>query len=130
MLIDTSAIYSALDANSPDHALARQTFEGLQPDDLVTHNYVVLETVALVQHRLGTAATRTLADAVLPSIAVLYVDEGVHAAAMAALLARAGKRTSLVDLVSFEIMRRHGIRTAFAFDDDFRRAGFALVPSP
>lgn len=103
-------------------------FEVLQPDDLVTHNYVVLETVALVQRRLGMTAARTLADALLPSIVVLFVDEGVHSAAMAAFLARASKRTSLVDFVSFEIMRRHGIRTAFAFDDDFRRAGFALVP--
>jgi len=29
---------------------------------------------------------------------------------------------------SFEIMRRRGIGTAFAFDDDFARQGFELVP--
>lgn len=33
---------------------------------------------------------------------------------------------SLVDFVSFEVMRERGITTAFAFDDDFRRQGFEL----
>jgi predicted nucleic acid-binding protein len=35
---------------------------------------------------------------------------------------------TLVDLVSFEVMRRLQIETAFAFDRDFARQGFALVP--
>jgi predicted nucleic acid-binding protein len=35
---------------------------------------------------------------------------------------------TLVDLVSFEVMRRLQIETAFAFDRDFARHGFALVP--
>jgi predicted nucleic acid-binding protein len=38
------------------------------------------------------------------------------------------RRTSLVDWVSFEVMRRRGIETAFAFDRDFATAGFAVVP--
>jgi predicted nucleic acid-binding protein len=38
------------------------------------------------------------------------------------------RQVSLVDLVSFEVMRREGIDTAFAFDRDFERAGFQVVP--
>jgi predicted nucleic acid-binding protein len=35
---------------------------------------------------------------------------------------------SLVDRVSFELMRREGIERALAFDDDFTEAGFETVP--
>jgi predicted nucleic acid-binding protein len=35
---------------------------------------------------------------------------------------------SFVDRVSFELMRRDRIETAFAFDRDFAREGFRRVP--
>jgi predicted nucleic acid-binding protein len=41
----------------------------------------------------------------------------------------AGQRDlSLVDFVSFELMRREGIRTAFTFDRHFAEQGFECVP--
>jgi predicted nucleic acid-binding protein len=54
----------------------------------------------------------------------VWVDEAAHAAGVAALLAALPTRISLVDFVSFEVMRERGISRAFAFDDDFRKAGF------
>jgi predicted nucleic acid-binding protein len=44
------------------------------------------------------------------------------------MLAAVRRDVSLVDWVSFEVMRRSGIGTAFAFDRDFRRHGFATIP--
>jgi predicted nucleic acid-binding protein len=44
------------------------------------------------------------------------------------MLAAARRKVSLVDWVSFEVMRRTGIDVAFAFDDDFRAQGFRTVP--
>jgi predicted nucleic acid-binding protein len=42
----------------------------------------------------------------------------------------AGRRTlSLVDCVSFEVMRRTGIRKAFAFDRHFQDYGYEIYPS-
>jgi len=35
---------------------------------------------------------------------------------------------SLVDLVSFQVMREQDIARAFAFDRDFRTAGFSTIP--
>jgi predicted nucleic acid-binding protein len=35
---------------------------------------------------------------------------------------------SLVDCASFEVMRLHGIRKAFAFDKHFREQGYELIP--
>lgn len=56
------------------------------------------------------------------------MDSTTHDAAVAALLAALPTRTSLVDYVSFQVMRDRGIRRAFAFDRDFGAAGFETVP--
>ena len=57
-----------------------------------------------------------------------WVDQPTHEAGVAAVLAAGRRKLSLVDCVSFEIMRRGGIRRAFSFDPHFREAGFELVP--
>lgn len=98
-------------------------------ETLVTHNYVVVESAALVQRRLGPSALRPLLDDLVPLLDVVWVDPDVHRVAVAALLAAQERRdVSLVDRVSFELMRRRRIDTAFAFDRHFEREGYALVP--
>lgn len=59
---------------------------------------------------------------------IVWVDEELHRAATAAFLAAIRRGTSFVDWVSFELMRRRGIETAFAFDRDFAAEGFRLIP--
>jgi predicted nucleic acid-binding protein len=129
VLVDTSALCAILDRDDAEHQRASATFDQLVDDvALVTHNYVTLETVAIVHRRLGSAAVRLLVDDILPALRTTWVDEGVHAAATAAMLAAEESRISLVDRVSFEVMRRRGIVEAFAFDEDFSKQGFRIVP--
>jgi uncharacterized protein len=45
------------------------------------------------------------------------------------VLAAARRNLSLVDCVSFELMRRLGIRRVFCFDPHFAEQGFELVGS-
>lgn len=56
------------------------------------------------------------------------MDEDVHSAATSAFMAARRSSVSLVDRVSFELMRRERIDTAFAFDRDFGREGFSRLP--
>jgi predicted nucleic acid-binding protein len=58
------------------------------------------------------------------------VTPDIHGAAAAALLAARRRSLSLVDCASFEIMRRTGIRTAFAFDRHLSEYGYDLLTSP
>jgi len=129
--VDTSALYALLDADDDNHAAAASWFGGpgaSATEVLVTHSYVVVESAALVHHRLGAPAVRDLFDALLPTLAVMFVDATLHARASAAYLAGLGRRVSFVDRVSFQLVRDTALDRAFAFDRDFAREGFIVVP--
>ena len=127
--VDTSALYALLDEDDRNHRDAAAWLATADPGDvLVTHTYVVVETAALVQRRLGAAAVRTLFDAFIPAMSITYVDEVLHGRAVAAFLAGLRRHVSFVDWVSFQLMRDAGLDRAFAFDADFAREGFAIVP--
>ena len=55
-------------------------------------------------------------------------SEEQHRAGMEAVLAAARKRLSLVDCMSFQVMRRRGLSTAFCFDSHFQEQGFVMSP--
>ena len=129
VFVDTSALYALLDRDDAQHAAARAVFPALlETEELVTHSYVLVETVALTQRRLGPDAVRALTQELLPAMTTVWVDEAAHAAGLAALLAALPAEVSLVDHVSFHVMRTLGITRAFAFDGDFDVAGFSTLP--
>jgi predicted nucleic acid-binding protein len=130
VFVDTSALIGLLDASEAKHAACARVWEQCLRQDtrLVTSSYVMVETYALAQRRLGLDAVRTLTADFLPLITVDWVDEFVHGAALASLLTANRRDLSLVDCVSFEIMRRRDITRALALDSDFRQQGFTLLP--
>lgn len=130
VFVDTSALLALLDADDAEHAAVRELFEGLleRRVALVTSNYVVLETAALLQRRIGVAPVRALHERLLPVLDVLWVDERVHDTAYRALSVADRRQISLVDWTSFELMRRHSVRQALTLDADFAAQGFEAVP--
>jgi uncharacterized protein len=125
--VDSSALVALVSASDARHQEAATALPELaRAGEMLTHNYVVVETTAIVEKRLGRAALRDLHERILPAIPITWVDESVHAAALSALLVARGP--SFVDLVSFEVMRRARIDRAFAFDRDFAAQGFEVVP--
>ncbi len=129
VFVDTSAFYALLDASDRHHDEAASIWKSLVETDagLITHNYVLFETAALVQRRLGLRALAVFQDDVLPLVSVHWAEEDLHSTAMAILRASGQKNLSLVDCVSFEVMRIRGLRTAFAFDDDYKIRGFEIL---
>ena len=94
----------------------------------MTTNYIIVESYALVQSRLGMKALRALAEEVLPAISLEWVTSEDHNAAALAVLAANRRNLSFVDCTSFRVMRRLGLRSAFAFDRQFRQQGFQVLP--
>lgn len=131
VFVDTSALLAVLDGADQDHAAAAASLRGLldAEEELFTSNYVMVETFALVQSRLGLGAVRLLQQDVVPLLRIAWLSEETHGAAVTALLTAARRRLSLVDCASFETMRRLGLKRAFAFDRHFAEQGFELVTS-
>ena len=132
VLIDTSGLYAVLDVTNRQHHAAAEEWNRMLDDTalvLRTHSYVVLETAALVQARLGMPAVAVLHREVFPALSVRWVDQPLHAQAATSLLAANRRKVSLVDWTSFELMREEHVSEAFAFDDHFAEQGFTLRPA-
>ena len=130
IFVDTSALFAVLDADDQNHMRAGQTWAALLTgeEQLICSNYVLVELFALAQRRLGLEAVRVLQEDVTPVLEIIWVDEDIHRTAINALLTAARRELSLVDCVSFEAMRRLGLKRAFTFDHDFAEAGFECIP--
>ncbi len=130
VFVDTSALYSVFDAADTHHNRADSIWRELLDSDetLVTSNYVLLEAYALMQARLGLDAIRILVREVIPVFHVLWVEERDHMSGVAAVLAAGRRNLSLVDCVSFHLMRRFDLRKCFAFDVHFAEQGFDVLP--
>ena len=127
---DTSALYALLVRTEEGHAEVAAAFsrllQGRRP--LVTSNYVLLETAALLQRRIGLPAVRDLDERIVPLLTVRWITEPLHRRAMDRLIRADRRGLSLVDCTSFEVMEAEAITEAFALDRDFAAAGFRLVP--
>src|SRR5690606_34272619 len=105
-----------LDASEQNHEQARRIWAQLVEQDalLFCTSFVLVETAALVQNRLGLSQLRTFHENVFPFLRVLWVDTGLYNAGMTALLTADRRRLSLVDCVTFAAMRQTGLNSAFA----------------
>lgn len=128
--LDTSALFALFDSDDAAHPAASQAWRGLSDGNtpLHTSNYVLLELSALLQRRLGLDAAEALSAHVVPWVNVLWVDEALHAQAVAGLLAARRRDLSLTDCASFAAMRRLGLRRVFTLDQHFAEQGFELLP--
>jgi predicted nucleic acid-binding protein len=130
IFVDTSALLPLLDADAEGHDGVRVSWSEAVNDDqpLVTSSAVLVECFALVQSRLGLDAVRVLSQDVVPLFEIEWVDSGLYHSAIASLLTASRRNLSLVDCMSFEVMRRRGISRVLALDADFAEQGFELVP--
>jgi predicted nucleic acid-binding protein len=125
VFVDTSALFSLLDADDAGHAIVLPAWNNGIDDcaGFVTSDYAVVETIALAQRKLGLRAVRTLVEEMLPMLDVVWVTEADHSTALNALLAADRRSVSLVDWVSFTVMRRMGIREYLGLDPHFAERG-------
>ncbi|HEY7391869.1 MAG TPA: PIN domain-containing protein [Bryobacteraceae bacterium] len=128
--VDTSAFFAILDEDDQDHSRAQETWRRLLREGhlLLTTNYVLVETSALLQRRLGIAALQTFHEKIVPPLQVDWIGADRHQSSVEAALTAARKNLSVVDCISFETMRREGVQTVFSFDRHFREQGFEVLP--
>lgn len=130
IFVDTSFLYALLDRDDSNHQKAKKAWPDVVKDDniLIASNYILVESFALIQHRLGMEAARAFQEDILPLINIEWIDPVAHRSGVSAMLAAWRKKLSLVDCVSFEVMRSAGIRDILTFDLHFKETGFRCIP--
>jgi len=126
---DTSALFALLVRDDLMHIRAKENFayfarHGVQ---LLTSSFVLVETVALLQRRIGLEPVHDFNAKILPLLEVIWIDAEWYGRAMQRLLAQDRRDLSLVDCVSFEIMEAREIKEAFAFDRHFEENDFKIA---
>ena len=128
IFFDTSAAMALADVEDDHHeeavrAMTRLIAEGRA---LLTHNYVLVESAAVLRRRLGLkSALAFLSDS--RNFTVHWVTPRDHTEAVELLGRRNSRKLSLVDCMSFVVMRKYGATLAFAYDSDFEAEGFETV---
>lgn len=126
---DTSARFALLVRDDFMHVRAKLNFAHFAAHQvrLLTSSFVLVETVALLQRRIGLNAVRDFNGRLMPLLEVIWVDAEWQSKAMQRLLTQNQKGLSLVVCLSFEIMEAREITEAFAFDRHFGKNGFKIA---
>ena len=130
VFVDSSAFLALINSNDQNHEIAKRIWEKLLQENshqLFCSNYVVVETVAILQNRFGLPAVILFQQNILPIFETLLINETTHQAAIAALLNANRRHLSLVDCSSFVLTRHLGLDAVFAFDQHFVEQGFVCL---
>lgn len=125
---DTSGFLALMDKDDAHHQFAVRAWRSYAANRCVlwTTDYVRLECCSLIQCRLGAAALQDFHDNILPVAEIVSIGEDGFERAFAQWRAARRRRLSLVDITSFDCMRRHAIARAFTFDRHFATEGFGI----
>jgi predicted nucleic acid-binding protein len=126
VFIDTSAFFALMDQSDLLHEPAAKVWTYLVENDVpvITSNYIVVETTALLQSRLGFEAARLWKKDIFIISDTLWIDEKIQILAFELWMSLGRRKISLVDCSSFIIMRNNGIDHFFGFDSHFEDQGF------
>jgi predicted nucleic acid-binding protein len=128
---DTSALHGLLSQEDVYHEQLVAAWEALRAENaqLVTSNYVVVESVVLLHHRAGLATVDCFLEKMQPLLEVEWVTREDHDLAVQMLRLLRRRHLSLVDCTSFVVMKRLGINEAFTVDRHFAERGLICRPS-
>jgi uncharacterized protein len=126
---DTSALYALLVRDDFMHVRAKKCFAyfAKHATQLLSSSFVLVETIALLQRRIGLEAVQDFNARVLPLLEVLWVDREWYNRAVQRLFAQHRRELSLVDCISFEIMEARAVTMAFTYDKHFMEFGFTIA---
>ena len=128
VLIDTSAIFAIMSPLDRFHDRATATYANLldQGDTLKVTSYIMVETAALAQRRLGFDALRAFVQSIQGLVDILWIDRVAHEEAWRRMIERGGRRISLVDWTTIVVAERTR-SIIFAFDRDFSAQGLQVL---
>jgi uncharacterized protein len=129
IFIDTSAFIALIESNDEFHLAAANLFkEAVESDEkLFTSNYVLLETIFLLQREIGLPAVNDFRKLMLPLVIVIWIDEKINNDCLNNLIAAEKRKISLTDYSSFYILDSFKIERVFTFDKHFKEKGYQIL---
>ena len=131
VFIDTSAWVALFLKNDEHHKKATILYERLKASKAALHtsDYVVDETITHLLHRGGHRLAVSAGEALFSSgiVAVAHIDDDLIQNAWKLFKKYDDKSFSFTDVTSFVLAKELGIKKAFAFDDDFKKAGMETI---
>lgn len=129
VFVDSGAFLARFLENDTLHARAVPIWRTLRARHLLTSAHVLAETWTLLARRAGYAyaSDRALDAYASQALEILYSTPDNEIEAVQWFRKYADQRVSFTDCVSFVLMKRRRIRTAFTFDKHFLHAGFEVI---
>ena len=129
IFVDTSAFVALRNPADPHHKKALEIALELdrQEADLTTSNYVLAETYTVISQKVSKEKSIAFKEDFDPRIRVIRIDEALEESAWSIFKVIKSKNVSYIDCTSFAVMKNYNISQAFAFDEDFEKAGFELL---
>ncbi len=123
IFIDTEAFYAALNRKDKHHKRTRDFFLKSKEKKwkLLTSNFVVAETHALILNRVGREIAALFLQSI-PALTVRATSEDEEKA-RDIILSYTDKDFSYCDALSFSIIKRLSIDKVLAFDEHFKQYG-------
>jgi predicted nucleic acid-binding protein len=130
IFVDTSAWLALNDRNDQYHseAVSKLNIVTKQKIELITSEYVVDESIAIIRYRVSHKAAVVFGDSLMNSTIVTVADITEEERFKAWMLFKKydDKELSFTDCTSFALMNKLRLRKVFAFDDHFKQIGFEL----
>lgn len=129
IFVDTDAFLARYVVADEHHRAAAAIWKRLVKSPLWTSSHVLDETLTLLGRRAGYGFAADRAEAIYSSnsFQILYSDREDEYQAIRLFRKFADQRVSFTDCVSFTLMKRAKLTTAFTFDAHFRVAGFDIL---
>lgn len=129
VFVDTSGIFAFLVQDDEMHERAKAIFSGLalHQVSLLTSSYIIVETISLLQRRVGLDSVQTFNEMVFPLLEVIWVSDMWHRRALGRVMTEKKRYLSITDCLSFEIMEENEVEPVFTFDRHFAERGFTIL---
>jgi uncharacterized protein len=132
MFIDTSAWFAGIakndQYNEPAMKCRNQLLKG--KTRFTTSNLIIHETTMLLERKVSKKESIRFLKAIVkdPIVEIIHADEDVEQEAYELYQKYKDHDFSVVDCISFVIMRKYKISRCFTFDKHFSTMGFDVEP--
>ncbi len=134
IFLDTSALVAYYNINDKYHVEASEVMESIKRSEIpltrfYVTDYIFDETVTFIECVLGNHEFAVKIGEALqtsPLTTIIQVDEDLFTESWGFF--RQNEGYSFTDCTSFQVIKRHGIDSAFTFDEHFKKIGIKTIP--